>query len=172
MLDMSTDLSPASYCSCLLSSAAGKLLYIQMISAMELIAVSFGRELKDVHQHALTHTHIHTYTLTDRHACKHRRTLKTMDRGSHHPGLAAWVFLPVTFSWVISSPLVQNGHSLLLSLIWAVFKELEGFFSFNFRPQIAQLFLKTFTCSILSLSFLLTVKTWSLFCKKLNDSHC
>ncbi len=51
MLDMSTDLSPAFYCSCLLSSPAGKLLYIQMISAMELIAVSFGRELKDVHQH-------------------------------------------------------------------------------------------------------------------------
>lgn len=51
---MSTDLSRTfSYCSRLLVSPAGKLLYIQMISPIELIAVSLGRELKDEH----THTH-------------------------------------------------------------------------------------------------------------------
>ncbi len=54
----------------------------------------------------------------------HTQTLNTMDRGSHTPyshGLAASVFLPVTFSWVISSfPLVQNGHHLLLSLIFSI----------------------------------------------------
>lgn len=70
MLDESTDLSWALfYCLCLLLPPADKLLYIQMISSIELIAVSLGRELKDEPQHG------HTYT---------------MDGGSHNPAAVSW----------------------------------------------------------------------------------
>lgn len=57
MRDVSTHLSWAfSYCPFMQLSCSGKLLHIQMISPIELIAVSLGRELKDKHQHGHTYT--------------------------------------------------------------------------------------------------------------------
>lgn len=57
MRDVSSHLSWAlSYCPLKQLSRSGKLLHIQMISPIELIAVSLGRELKDEHQHGHTYT--------------------------------------------------------------------------------------------------------------------
>lgn len=77
MRDMSADLSREFfYCLCPLFffPPAGKWLHIQMISPIEFIAVSLGRELKDEHHHGQTHAHLRY----------------TMDKGSHHHAVVVW----------------------------------------------------------------------------------